>query len=652
MIGRPHRRYDAVMKNETLTEGLKAYTDRMKQIRILSSPGIDGLQDQDAYSRVLRENFRNIGRLAAENRDFISNILEPVLESRELLDEETVEAMQTAGEELLDASEAESIDLPIASLIVDRLFDDSVRKDILDYKIAMLDKQIETNYLLVNMTKRITSDKTMVESFREKGLVAFKSLLQFLDKDTFSSLSPESRETVLIDSRYGVSLYETMGNDYDPHILVQIQALESSLNLSDDPFYHDSAKEYDWKYHIFRIYDYLRLTNPSHQSPEICGKIVAYTEKCMEIWSTDPDYYSEFAEYVEIEGTRLKNNYLAGNISRTEYRDEIYKLFLNRDPYDYSTAGYDTNIEYPADYILYSDDADIDKEEASRIDDIYRNAIAFIFRMPKMGILSTTLEPYARLLYEFKELEGCITFEEMGIRSLAALHPPTYIHSRMVARISSCLARHLMDIHPELFYGICGYEEGCDIRDYSVAITEYTYHSALCHDFGKLMIIDTIFVYGRKLLDFEFNLIKSHPMTGAELLSGHNSTAAYADVAKGHHLWYDCSRGYPYDFNTFDSPVKTIIDIVAVADCMDAATDSVGRSYNKGKTLEEYTEEVASDAGTRYAPWSPELLSDSTVHADLEDILENGRMSIYRETYHLLKNVNNNTESKGKGNAD
>ena len=72
-------------------------------------------------------------------------------------------------------------------------------------------------------------------------------------------------------------------------------------------------------------------------------------------------------------------------------------------------------------------------------------------------------------------------------------------------------------------------------------------------------------------------------MTGAELLTGHNSTAAYADVAKGHHLWYDCSRGYPYDFNTFDSPVKTIIDIVAVADCMDAATDSVGRSYNNGK---------------------------------------------------------------------
>ncbi len=39
---------------------------------------------------------------------------------------------------------------------------------------------------------------------------------------------------------------------------------------------------------------------------------------------------------------------------------------------------------------------------------------------------------------------------------LAALHPPTYVHSRMEAQISLCLATHLVDLKPELFIGILG----------------------------------------------------------------------------------------------------------------------------------------------------------------------------------------------------
>ncbi len=56
------------------------------------------------------------------------------------------------------------------------------------------------------------------------------------------------------------------------------------------------------------------------------------------------------------------------------------------------------------------------------------------------------------------------------------------------------------------------------------------------------------------------------------------------EVCDSEHLWYDGSRGYPAAFDTSQSPLKVIIDIVAIADCMDAATDSVGRSYNRGKT--------------------------------------------------------------------
>jgi response regulator RpfG family c-di-GMP phosphodiesterase len=84
---------------------------------------------------------------------------------------------------------------------------------------------------------------------------------------------------------------------------------------------------------------------------------------------------------------------------------------------------------------------------------------------------------------------------------------------------------------------------------------------------------------------------------GSELLRRLESTRRYADVALGHHRFYDDSRGYPEDFKTSESKDKPIIDLVMCADCMDAATDSVGRSYNRGKTLEEYTKEVKEGSG-------------------------------------------------------
>ncbi|MBO6214829.1 MAG: hypothetical protein J6N76_04750, partial [Lachnospiraceae bacterium] len=165
----------------------------------------------------------------------------------------------------------------------------------------------------------------------------------------------------------------------------------------------------------------------------------------------------------------------------------------------------------------------------------------------------------------------------------------------------------------------------------------YTYHSALCHDLGKLFIVDVVSMYGRNLLDDEFSMIKSHPITGARIASLHASTRDYVDVIRGHHLWYDCSRGYPADFDTFKSPYKIIIDIVLAADCLDAATDTVGRSYNKGKTFDEYKKEIEEGAGTHYAPFLVELLGQPEVKEDIIYLLGEGRSRMYRELYMLLK---------------
>ena len=52
-----------------------AFSDRMRQIRALSSPNLEGIENEEAYSKILRDNFEQIGMLAEENRLFISDVL-------------------------------------------------------------------------------------------------------------------------------------------------------------------------------------------------------------------------------------------------------------------------------------------------------------------------------------------------------------------------------------------------------------------------------------------------------------------------------------------------------------------------------------------------------------------------------------------------
>ena len=128
------------------------------------------------------------------------------------------------------------------------------------------------------------------------------------------------------------------------------------------------------------------------------------------------------------------------------------------------------------------------------------------------------------------------------------------------------------------------------------------------------------------------------------MLSQNKSTAEYADMAMGHHKWFNDEEGYPEDFEMAKSPYKTIVAIVACADCMDAATDFVGRSYKSGKTLSEFLNEMEENSGTRYAPFITELLKDEEVRIEIEDVLSKWRNENYRKAYLLLKKSNRSND--------
>ena len=636
-----------MMNNSDLLNSFKGYADRTYKIRSLSSPIIDSDDTPDNYSRRLQENFRQIGKFAAINRKMLDDELYPLLRSEDRLDDTVAEELNQLADMLLNVAgendDFENLDLPITSMITGRLLSEAEHEDDIVKRIKRMDSEFMTCYSMMNMTSRISSNPGISKYYIDKGLALGEEFIHMLDKDFFLTIEDEKiRELVLTNARFTACFFDCIYGSEEKNSY-NLEILDKMLAIAKDSFYRDAVPGFDWKYFTFRAYEYYvqntQYGNVRKYSPDHLKKIEKRSLEFEKLLDSDPEYYSTIPGSAQCPLYIARCRYYAGGISVEEYKSILTEAYNARNEEDFGYEGCNLCILVPLELICLIDPSNMTAEEVITLRQLYKGLVSHLLRAPNTGSLSFMLEYYSMIIDRFIEVPSGVRFEDFVLQCIAAIHPPTYIHSHECAQISECLCYHLLSTEPERFIGFPGCNTVEEVIERKDEILEYTFHASLCHDFGKINIIDTVFVYGRKLLDFEFNIIKNHPVMGAQLLAKHGSTRKYVDVALGHHKWYDNKGGYPEEFDTSKSPYKTIIDIVLCADCMDAATDSVGRSYNQGKTLHDYLSEIKKDAGTRYAPWLSTLLERKEVFHDIEYLLTHARELNYRDTYKLLRSA-------------
>ncbi len=632
----------------------EAYIKRISEIRALSTPSLSDINDADEYRERLRSNFIRIGELATENRRFLDTRLFPILNSEEAIDDEDKKNLNDFSSNLINAENCENLDLSIAAMISERLTSDAGKSKDFEGWICQLDSQIEICYELMAMTNRIHSYPNISEHYRSKGFAIGRTFMKYLDKDAFLQVKDiELREMILTNVRYSVSFYDGAYGDAEKN-KQQITQLEELYRTAHDPFYRNAVGEdFDWIYYMFRLFQYYVLATENNNAAGFCREqlelLYQRTLEMMDFWEENEKYIEEELSETEdraiVDLAFARNSYLAGRMTREEYFEKLLKIYDNRGVHSYGSGEYYTNMCVPVEMIALVEPEHITAKERKWLYSLYQNCLSYAFYMPNNGSMIEFVDYFYKIIDNFVEIPEGMTFEEMMLQSFAALHPPTYVHTQMVAKITECLCTHLVRLMPEKLMGVLDTKSAGEVQLKQKEITEFAYHAALCHDCGKLSIIDTVFIYGRRLMDTEFDLIKTHPKTGYDLLTRHLSTRAYADVALGHHRWHDDSRGYPEDFKTIESPVKGVIDLVLCADCLDAATDTVGRSYNKGKTVDEFMGELSEGSGTRYAAWLLELFQDEAVKRDMEKLLKEERKKQYEDIYYLLRDISLRAET-------
>lgn len=126
---------------------------------------------------------------------------------------------------------------------------------------------------------------------------------------------------------------------------------------------------------------------------------------------------------------------------------------------------------------------------------------------------------------------------------------------------------------------------------------EDIYYMALLHDIGKIGVPDDIINKPSTLTNEEYDVIKTHPVIGAEILKNMSALPHISMGARWHHERFD-GRGYPDGLSGEDIP--TIARIIGVADAYDAMTSN--RSYRDALPQHVVRDEIVKGRGTQFDP--------------------------------------------------
>ena len=167
------------------------------------------------------------------------------------------------------------------------------------------------------------------------------------------------------------------------------------------------------------------------------------------------------------------------------------------------------------------------------------------------------------------------TLESLA-KALEAKDSYTAGHSERVSRWAVMIARRLGLSEPEV---------------------EELRAMAVLHDIGKIGMPERILSKPGPLTKEEMDLVKSHPVTGAQILGPIKSFRHYIPIVRHHHEWFN-GLGYPDQVGGGELPLT--VWIAATADAFDAMTSN--RPYRRMQTVGFAFGQLTEGAGSQFNP--------------------------------------------------
>ncbi len=609
------------------------YLNNLAAVRALVKPQVSpGLTDDEILALV-HQNAERIFALHNENNQILQDIL--FSKTADTLSEADAAALNELAGALFNYNR--SVDVGIAYRIHQLLYDYAVLRDNVDLMIRELYYQGITLYYL-NVRDKEANINLYVDQIGEY----FRAGAAYLDQ--FESLkSSETRGYIircLGNIKYGMRSIQGT-NSGASHSLIEgwedyENVFQKAMSIVTSPHYRELDPNIPWDNFAYTLhYDRTTFLSSlrSGDYPEVAKAVL---ESASYVYRHQEQIAAAGEKNV---GIRTQYVYAAaryhnGLIPLEELVRTLFSICEAAPIDDFSGDNIWAILNCPEFLIHYVELLPEERQEelTPRLKKIREKQTKFLFLMPPneytmhvSRALQTTVEHAATLTPRFSQ---------QVLDYILACHPPTFVHSEVVAMLTRRCCERIAEISPQLLDGAFGMKDPAARPSTLRELLDRAYYAGLYHDVGKCMLLSYIGQYSRRLLDEEFAGIKLHPRFGCMLLDSLNMEE-YSHAAKFHHLAYDHSGGYPMDQDVCPPEMSLIVDVITVVDSLDAGTDNVGRSYAASKTYEQLVGELRAGMGSRYAPEVTVLFDDPDFYAATKQFLQESRRKAYLDAYQL-----------------
>lgn len=597
-----------------MKEYMQKYIEQVNEINSLMERSGEIADDEDVIGYI-RKRSEHVFHLMQSNDEIIQREIRPQLAENRVLTEAEFAELDAFSNEI--CSMAQAIDIGLAYLIHRKLLAVAEAEE-------NLDQILEQQYALGIASFLLYSEYEMFDSIdvREKVVPWFHKVALHLDE--FEELSHEARGYVLRSMNNEALIFNSRRYD---RLDEYMQTIRHTLSVFKSEKVRALEPDINWTAFVRAVYhNCLRIADSIEQG--YGTQYIPDVREAADWLERLKPHDIEISAIDQYSTLELAN--IFHEITDAECVARMQEMYTNREPLRFDRKGIDENINIPSFSLIY--EARLEPVNLERINEKVQSIIQYVNAFHKETGLYSYHYAVSNFIRYYPEVEHTIPFRYVLEHLLRALHVPTYVHSRMVSNIAVMIGRLILQAAPELFAGCGSIRSADEAKAKEQQIMDFIQYAGLFHDVGKFYCMDVITQYSRRLFENEFDVIKLHAECGYKILSGHASTAPYAEAALMHHISYDRHGGYAREYMSEDERISVITDIIRIADAIDAATDSIGRCYSSGKNQEAVMQEL-TEAPTSYNPTIVGLLNGKKAQEQLRHLLSEERNKVYVEAY-------------------
>ena len=634
------------------------YMSRSVQIRNLSMPPEYQGSDAAQFYQQFVDNYVRIKGMLQANRSMLDRKVYAQLKKIPEIDEKTADQLMEFSNELADTRTLEMVDVRLGWVIADALtpfYEKLLRENggasYLEKYIHCLYRRQVLAYNVVQTCDRGRVTTAICQPYWDCIEDSMEKARPYLeDISLYGTLSERVQNELLTMELFSATAYERLYYD-ETLIRKQVACYQRHIQRLSDPAFQAVIPSEDVEFDIFSGYAYLTQVQEFLYWADVPQDILKVLDEAaqyaVEYVREHPDNHRVDLQN-ELSSQKVIGFYL-GKSSMEDMLDFYRRWTEARDDHSYDYMSMDANL-LPFFSVLWMCRAHPEWLDACReyLLAAQRRTFEYIRGARDQGAYHTLQRFASYIMADYIELEGGISFRDYYETILVTTQPALYVHCYMTAQISRLILNALYQTRPELLIGTLGCETVEDVHKSIDKIHEFLYSCCIFHDIGKLFFLDTINLYNRMLFPGEFEIIKIHPVLGYEVLQRQESTKAYAEAALYHHKWYDDKGGYPNNVSYSGVENAILYQIITCADCTDAATDSVGRTYSTGKSVTDMVADMRVNAGRMFNPELVALFQQQKLVDEVDELVTNRREKIYYRVFRLAEraNMEETTEAK------